>query len=365
MKIVYPREQVLSGVSLISSICSGRSTKQIYQCCKIIAGKDELQILGTDLDIAIRYKITGDGVNEPGEAAVPAAKLLNILKEISSDTVELVTDGQVCSIVSSDGKFKLLGDNPDEFPEIPDYGDEGFVTIDAGLLNSYAVRTAFAAARDMGRYAYNGILLEIRENGIKMAATDGRRLALAGNESDTTPPISTAIVPVKGLQQLGREFIAKDEELMLKIEKSQVIIKTAHVELAARLLEGEFPKYDDVIPKDHDKSVSANKEEIVSALRKAAITAGEEARSVRFSFKPGGLILSSHQEGVGEAEVQIPVEYEGTPFDITFNPDFVLEYLRVVEADKVKMKFKNSDSSGLLSGGDDTCYVIMPITSRS
>ncbi len=365
MKIVYSREQILSGISLISSICSGRSTKQIYQCSKIIASNDELQILGTDLDLAARYKIPGDGVQEPGEAAVPAAKLLNILKEISSETVELVTDGQVCSIISEDGKFKLLGDNPDEFPEIPNYGNEGFVTIDAGLLNSYAVRTAFAAARDMGRYAYNGILLEIRETGIKMVATDGRRLALAGSESDDSTPISTAIVPVKGLQQLGREFIAKDEELMIKIEKSQVIMKTSHVELAARLLEGEFPKYVDVIPQDYEKSIYAGKEELVSALRKAAITAGEEARSVRMSFKTGSLVLSSHQEGVGEAEVQIPVEYEGASFDITFNPDFLLEYMRVVEADKIKMKFKDSASSGLLSGGDDTYYVIMPITSRS
>ena len=161
MKIVYPREQFLSGVSLVASICSGRTTKPILQNMKFVAAKNELQILGTDLEVAMRYKMSGDGVEEKGEAVVSAAKLLSILKECSGETVEFVTDRRVCSIISSDAKFKLVGDDPEEFPNIPVFDEEGLIRVNASLFNDYANMTSFAAARDMGRYAFNGILMEI------------------------------------------------------------------------------------------------------------------------------------------------------------------------------------------------------------
>ena len=365
MKFSYPREQILAGMTLVAGICSGRTTKQILQCAKLIAREDGFQIQGTDLEVALRCKLPGEGIREPGEAVVPAARFLSILKEMRSEVVEVEVEGQVVSIRSTDGRFKLLGDDPLEFPEIPQFDDEGFVSIDGAMLNRYAARTVFAAARDMGRYAYNGILLEIREKGIQLVATDGRRLALSGLGAQDNPLIASAIVPVKGLLHFSRDFLDQDESLKLKIDKSQVVMKTSRIELAGRLLEGEFPNYMDVIPKDHNKKISVEREAFLSALRKAAITAGEEARSVRFSFKPGWLKIFSCQEGVGEAEVEIPVEFEGEPFDITFNPDFIVDYLRVVESDKVQIELKDTMSAGLFKTGEDSLYVVMPITARA
>ncbi len=368
MKIIYPREQFLSGVSIVSSICSGKTTKPILQNMKFVATKEELQILGTDLEVAMRYKMPGDGVQEEGEAVVSASKLLSILKECSGETVEFQTDQRVCSIISSDGKFKLVGDDPEEFPNIHVFGDEGYTNVNPSLFNRYVNLTSFAAARDMGRYAFNGILLEIREEGIQLVATDGRRLAVAGNGSDSNPVVASAIVPVKGLQQMGKGFTTEEnQELWLKIDndKNQIVMKTSCMEVAARKLEGEFPKYSEVVPASSEKKAFLGKEELLAAIRKTSITAGEEARSVRFSFNPGRLTVFSRHEGVGEAEVEIPVKYDDEPIEITYNPDFVLDYLRVLDSDEVRIEFRDNMSAGLFVGGEETLYVVMPITTKS
>jgi len=366
MKIIYPREQFLAGVSLVSSICSGKTTKPILQNMKFIASKEELQILGTDLEVAMRYKMPGDGVDEPGEAVVSATKLLSILKECSGETVEFVTDQRVCSINSSDGKFKLVGDDPEEFPNIPVFGDDDYTVIDGNIFNSYANLTTFAAARDMGRYAFNGILLEILEKGMQFVATDGRRLAVAGSGGDDNPVVASAIVPVKGLQQMSKGFgIEAAEELWLKIDKNQVVMKTQQLEVAARKLEGEFPNYTDVVPSHDGKTCYVNTTALHSAVRKASITAGEEARSVRFSFSPGLLTIFSRHEGVGEAEVELPVKYDGEQLEITYNPDFIMDYLRVVDEEELKLEFKDNMSAGLFRAGDESIYVVMPITTKS
>jgi len=368
MKIVYPRDQFFAGVSLVSSICSGKTTKPILQNMKFVAKKEELQILGTDLEIAMRYKLPGDGVIEEGEAVVSATRLLNIIKETSGDTLELITDQRVCSITSKDAKFKLVGDDPEEFPNIHVFGDEGYTSIDPVLFNNYVSLTSFAAARDMGRYAFNGILIEIREAGIQCVATDGRRLAVAGKGTDSNPVVSSAIVPVKGLNQLSKGIVDEGKgELWIKIddEKNQVVLKTSHVEVAAGKLEGEFPNYNDVIPEKGSNRTIIAREELLSALRKASITAGEESRSVRFSFKAGSLTVFSRFEGVGEAEVEVPVKYEGKPVEITYNPDFILDYIRVLDSDDLEINFKDKMSAGLFIGGEETVYVVMPITTKN
>ena len=218
----------------------------------------------------------------------------------------------------------------------------------------------------MGRYAFNGILIEVRENGIQCVATDGRRLAVAGKGSDSNPIVSSAIVPVKGLNQLSKG-ISGEGELWLKIddEKNQVVLKTSNVEVAARKLEGEFPNYSDVIPERGANRAIVSREDLLSALRKASITAGEESRSVRFSFKESSLIVYSRYEGVGEAEIEVPIKYEGKPIEMTYNPDIIIDYLRVLDSDELEINFKDRMSAGLFVGGEETIYVVMPITTKN
>lgn len=357
-------KEMLKGVSLISSICQTKTTKPILQDIKMIVEKDGIQLLGTDLEVAVRFELKDVKTTTPGVVVIPAIKFLNILRELTSDEVDFSSEQRVCKIQSSGSKFKLIGDDPDEFPLIPDYDFSEAMEIDAHEFVKYANKTLFSVAKDMSCYAYNGILIEQYENGIKLVATDGRRLALAGSvERSQENILTTSIVQVKGINQIIKSL--EDEEIILaKLYKNQFIMKVGKIEIASRLLEGEFPRYRDAIPQDNDKVVTVNKEDLYSALRKVSITAGTEVRSVRFSFQPGKLKLYSQQEGIGESESEVTIEYDGDSFDITFNPDFYSDYLKVMENEKVTLLFKDENSSCLIEDNEKEFYIVMPITSK-
>jgi DNA polymerase-3 subunit beta len=240
---------MLKGVSLISSICQTRTTKPILQDIKIVVENNTIQLLGTDLEVAIRFVIPVTEITADGVVVLPALKLLNILREITSDDVDFSSEQRVCTIKTKDSRFKLISDDPDEFPVIPDYDFKDAMSIDANEFVKFANKTLFAVAKDMSCYAYNGILIEQYENGIKFIATDGRRLAVAGNVDRTQENILTSsIVQVKGINQVIKSLDDEDT-ILTKLFKNQFIMKMGNIEIASRLLEGDFPKYRDVIKK--------------------------------------------------------------------------------------------------------------------
>jgi DNA polymerase-3 subunit beta len=168
---------------------------------------------------------------------------------------------------------------------------------------------------------------------------------------------------VKGINQVIKSL---DEEttIQTKLFKNQFIMKMGDIEIASRLLEGEFPKYRDVIPDDNELLIKVDREELHAALRKVSITAGTEVRSVQLNFKPGALKLYSQQEGIGESESEVPIDYEGNKLEITFNPDFLMDYLKVMEDEQAKLYFKDENSSCLIEDNENEFYIVMPITSK-
>jgi DNA polymerase-3 subunit beta len=358
-----PRE-MLKGVSLISSICQTRTTKPILQDIKIVVENNTIQLLGTDLEVAIRFVIPVTEITADGVVVLPALKLLNILREITSDDVDFSSEQRVCTIKTKDSRFKLISDDPDEFPVIPDYDFKDAMSIDANEFVKFANKTLFAVAKDMSCYAYNGILIEQYENGIKFIATDGRRLAVAGNVDRTQENILTSsIVQVKGINQVIKSLDDEDT-ILTKLFKNQFIMKMGNIEIASRLLEGDFPKYRDVIPEDNKLMIKVDKEDFHSAVRKVSITAGTEVRSVQMNFKPGALKLYSQQEGIGESESEVSIEYEGDKLEITFNPDFLMDYLKVMDAEQTTLYFKDENSSCLIEDNENEFYIVMPITAK-
>jgi DNA polymerase-3 subunit beta len=229
-------------------------------------------------------------------------------------------------------------------------------------------RTMFAAAREMGRYAFNGVLLEVDPDEMTVVATDGRRLALARLEGKTgVAKRQTRILPVKGLAQLQRAGAEAADDAMLRIGllENQVAFALPFTEIVAQLVEGEFPDFRAVLPKDTDapEKVVLDREELASAIRRAAVTAGEGARSVELNFSGGRLSVSSRQEGVGESRSEMPVEYDGDEVGIRFNPEFLGDYLKGLPEASVDFRFKDRASAGVFTGNDDSVYVVMPITS--
>jgi DNA polymerase-3 subunit beta len=239
------------------------------------------------------------------------------------------------------------------------------VSLQGGTFTSLVGKTSFAAAREQGRYAMHGVLTEIEEGLLRMVATDGRRLAVATHPIDAEPrekPRRPVIVPTKGMALFCRAISDPLDQVKLSFGENQVGMKTRNAEVFARLLDGEFPRYQAVIPAETQNVFEADAETLARKIRLVANVTGEEARAVKLSLKKGSLDLFGHSAGRGEARAAMEVDYRGKNAEIAFNPDYVIEGLKNCEDVSVKLEFNEKNSPGKFRLGENYVYVVMPIT---
>jgi DNA polymerase-3 subunit beta len=390
MKVICDRAALLEAINLVSGAVAARTPRIQLTCVKLTASKangaGDLTLSATDAEIAMKLTLTQVDVQQPGEALIPADKLRQIVSAEDSDqTLTLEVENEVCHIRGADAHFKVFGYNPADFPPIPDFsalstGDantpkaKAMITHPAGSLAQLVSRTLFATARENSRYAINGVLLKRDGKRLEMVATDGRRLALAraalsSAEKDAKPV--SCIIPTKALNMLQKLISEHDEPVQIAVTDNQVLFSfgtaasPGRAVLISNLVEGAFPPYEDVIPKDQDKKVTFDRESVSSAVRRAALLTNEESRGVRLSFHGKGkqLELSSRAPEMGEAQIKVDLtDYHGDDIEIGFNPQFIVEALKVMNEPEVIMELKAPGKPGLIKSGNDFLYVVMPVT---
>ncbi len=406
MKVICDRSALLNAINLVAAVVPSRTPTPQLGCVKLIATKSggvgELTLAGSDGDTALQMSISQVDVSQPGQAAIPADKLRQIVSaEEGEPTLTIEVNGEECHIRGSGAHFRIFGYPPSDFPPIPDLaaylaggvGTEAPRTIftqTAAALSTLIDRTAFATARETSRYAINGVLLRRDGKKIEMVATDGRRLALsrgtipadksaAGGSGE---PVS-CIIPTKALSMVGKLITDPEDPIRVVITESKVFFafdhpgehapkgkdkaagSTPRAVLSSTLVEGTFPPYEDVIPKDQDKKVLADRESLGRAVRKAAVLTNEESRGVRLAFdgKAKRLTLSSRAPEMGEAEINVDLtSYDGENIEISFNPTFISDVLRVTTEQDVIVELKATNKPGLIrSANSDFMYVVMPV----
>jgi DNA polymerase-3 subunit beta len=278
----------------------------------------------------------------------------------------LETEDDAIHVRGADSHYKIFGYPPADMPPIKPFEGEADFQINAGALDDLVTKTLFATARENSRYAINGVLMERDGKKLVMVATDGRRLAQArGSVSSggSDAASSNVIVPTKALNLLTRLLDDPAENVKVRVTENQVLIGTESATLTSHLVEGNFPPYKDVIPKDHDRKAVFATEALASGVRRAALLTNEESKGVRLAFNEQQLVLSSRAPEMGEAEVNVPVEsFAGEPLEIGFNPQFITDVLKVLDADQVTMELKASNKPGTLRVGNEFLYVVMPIS---
>jgi DNA polymerase-3 subunit beta len=385
MKVICDRGALSEAVSLTSAVAVARTPRPQLSCLKLSAtkgdGAGELTLSATDAEISLRLATAKVDVQDPGEALVPADKLKQIVSaEEREATLTIETDGDVCTITGEDARFTLHGYPPEEFPAIPTLEDAKKAsplttfTHKAGPFSMMIARTTFATARENSRYAINGVLIKRVGKNLELVATDGRRLALsrAVVSGDKSEKAASAIVPTKALNLLQRLLTDDEEPVTVVITESQALFAVGGEDdpravLASNLIEGTFPPYEDVIPKDQDKKVVFDRDLLASAVRRAALLTNEESRGVRMSFhsKDKNVQLSSRAPEMGEAQINIPMNsYSGEDLEIGFNPTFLTDALRVMPEADVIIELKGSLQPGLVKpgSGNDFLYVVMPVS---
>lgn len=362
MKVICNRGALLEALLVAGTVVASRTTKPVLQCVKLTAAEDKLTIAATDLEVAIRYSDAQVQIEQPGEALLPADKIRDIVRESIDDTLSIEVEQDTANIKGQDSHFKIYTQAVSEFPPVPDFEGEADLTISGGALKALIAQTLFAAAKESSRYAFNGVLVNSTGKKINLVSTDGRRLAMAKGDlvsGDKEGPDS--IVPAKTLQLVDKLIDDPEETIQIQIRENQIIFHTSNATLTSTLVEGQFPPYGDVIPKDTDKKMTASTADFLSAIRRASLLTTEESKGVRLQFTKKGLVLTSRSPESGEATVNFPCKYEGTDVEIGFNPAFLVDALKVVDSDEISFELTAPNRPGLLKGGPNFLYVIMPV----
>jgi len=355
MKFTITRHNLHNGIAAVSSSIPSKTTLPVLSNLLLETTDSGVWISGTDLDVSVRVLVPAE-IHEGGSLTVPAKKLQEIVRELPDQPVEMVTRSDQIELSCGRSRFKLNGLPADEFPSLPSVNFETGISIGGKEVQTLIQHTAFAVSTEESRPILNGVLWELREGSMRMVATNGHRLARMGVATGPGTVTGTDfIVPPAALQQVQRLF--KDtEEITLSWDsgadggarKNHLGFKTGGTEVYTRLIEGTYPNYEQVIPKDNDKKARVEKKSLESAVRRMAVVASDQTHRIRLNFDSNRVQLNVLTPDLGGGRDELEVAYEGDPIEIGFNANYLLEVLRYIPTDDVEIAFKAPERAATL-----------------
>ncbi len=367
MRIKTSKESLLKGIQVVQNAVSTKSTLPILSHILVEAKKGSIKLTTTDLEIGVSVKIDGE-VLEEGSITVPARKFSEIVKELPSQfPIEVfLKKGQSVSIEAGKSYFRLMGLLREDFPQLPDFpltNTKGLdlIKIPQATLKSMVQLTSFAMSHDEARYVLNGILFSFHEKFLKLVATDGRRLALAEEEIQGMGNFKKdVIVPMKTIQELNRNLLEEGDALFY-FKENQLQINLGAITIVSRLIEGEYPNYEQVIPKKLKEEVMINTQNFLQAARRASILTNQESQSVKVNIIKDRMIITKNTPDLGEAREEIEIDYKGGELVIGFNPNFLIDVLKNVGDESVKFGFIDPEKPATIKSGDNYTYIVLPM----
>jgi len=364
MRIQFNRAALSEALGLVGSIVPSRTPKPVLRCVQITAGDKDVRICGTDLEVGIGYVISQAQVDEPGEAIVPADRLSAIVRESVDDVLVVEASEGTCQVKGADSHFTIYGHEPGQFPTVPDFDGKADLEVALQVLHVGISQVIFATARETSRYAINGVLWQVKDKKLVLVATDGRRLARCRVKLAATPEkkLENVIVPAKTMTLLEKMGGGEKDTVAVRLADNQVLFRCANVVVSSNLVEGNFPKYEDIIPTDYDKKIKLSKDATLSAVRRSSLLTSEESRGIKLSVQKDKLVFSGKAPEAGDAEIEMPIEYSGEPIEIGFNPNYLIDALRAVQTPELELELGQPDRPGVVKSGADFLCVLMPIS---
>ncbi len=371
MKIRCDRGEIVEKLSSISGIIPTNSAKAILYDFLLRTKGEALLAEATDLEVCGIIEIERVEVLEQGSLTIPAAKLLSILREIPSSVAGVIfehTAGESSAMLRADGfEFRLLGHEPSEFPISSELQAKLEIKISRDQFVQSLRTVAVASARDTSRHQLAGVCLEASIDRITLTATDGKRLANDSIRIDGPGPDRIeAIIPNRAVDAILKilatgNLTGSDETFQLGFTETEVIVRAGRNQLSARLIEGSYPKYQSAFPRETPIKVRVRRPELLAAARSAQLMADDQTFTVIFRFEEGQILIWSQSKNVGETKIQIKASVENGPLQIRFNPSYVIDALRCIDDEEVRMDFASGDRPGILRGGQNYRHLIMPL----
>jgi DNA polymerase III subunit beta len=373
MKVTIQRAELLAGLQRVQGVVEKRNTMPVLANILLETKKGQLTLFGTDLEIGVKDTHPAD-VSEEGGITVSARKLFEITRELPDGPIQLTTtDKNWMQIQAGKSEFRLAGLLPQEFPAIPAVEAERLIPMNRKTLQELIRKTVFAVGDNDARYILNGMLMSVqakdKKQQIRLVGTDGHRLAVIERDLPNGKPggdgakEATAIIPKKAALEIRKLLDETEEEPELGIGRNQLVFRRGQVLLFARLMEGTYPNYQQVIPKDNEKKISVNRHLLEGALRRVSLMAKEKTSAVRMSLESGAMVLASSNPEMGDAREAVPMDYSGETVVTGFNARYLLDALGAIEGDQVLFEFKEAVSPCLIrqEGDKDYLCVVMPM----
>jgi DNA polymerase-3 subunit beta len=334
------------------------------------AENNELVITATDLTVGMRCRAEAK-VLEDGATTLPARRFSQLVKELTAASVEVGANmNEVTEIHADSSRFKLHGMARDEFPALPDLTGAAQFKLDQAVLRDALFRTSFAVSREDNRYVLTGVLMKISDGQATFVGTDGKRLSKAEAAVDIDPSFSgDYIIPLKAVEEVLKN-LREEGTVTVYLMNDKVAIEANHMIIIAKLLQGDYPDFNRVIPQSSDINVLLHREELMTLLRQMSLFTSESSHSVRFSFSEGELRLTANTMDIGEGKVSMPVNYSGDALDIAFSPSFFLDILRHCKTETVNLGITDAYNPGIITEYDpekeddvqsNPLFVIMPM----
>lgn len=361
MKISCAKSELANGIQTVQGAISTKTTLPILSNLLLETDESGLHLAATDLEIGIECLIPVK-VIEPGGITIPARKIGEIVRELPDVEVNITTKDNLIIIDCQKSVFKINGLGREDFPQIPQLEKENSFTFKQEFLKEMIKRTYFAVSHEETRYALNGILFSIDENDLKLVATDGRRLAYIQKKIQIVKNIKKQIIiPLKTVNELSHILGVGDLKIFLS--ENQIAFHLNKTKLISYLIEGRFADYTKVIPRKAKKKINLSREPFLSTLRRVAILTSEKSNSVRLDISKNRMMLRAITPEVGEAKEELDLSYQGEDFSITFNPNYILDFLKNEDSEEICLELTDSSSPGLMRpvGGEEYLYVIMPM----
>ena len=363
MELIFEKEDLSKAIQILQGVASGRNTLPILSNVLIRAGAGQIEIAATDLEVGIRMNVAGQ-IQEEGEITVSARKLGEIVRELPEEDIRISTVGNDrVEIVCGSGKYKIIGLPSDEFPPIPSIDGSSF-TISGEELRSMIQRTEFAASTDEARYYLNGLFFNLTEESTQIVGTDGHHLSIVTEKSlEPKPdePISV-IVPLKAVREVLKTF-SDSSSIQFSVKGNQILFADDGATLVSRLVDGEYPKYEGIIPDNNDIQVVVEREKLIGTVRRVSLLANQNTHSVRLELENNQMRLSARTPELGEGEETLDVGGESEGLEIALDARYLRNVLSHIDAHEVIMGFKDSVSIAIIKPVEDDSHLclIMPM----
>jgi DNA polymerase-3 subunit beta len=362
MEVTLNRDAFLKGLQMVQNIVEPRQTLPILANVLLETDADTVRVTATDLEVGARVSVPAR-VSGKGAITLSARKLAEIVKELPATDLSLrAQDNAAIALRCGTASYRLVGMAPDDFPPVVPAEKATWLKIDGKTLREMLLQTSFAVSHDETRYALNGVLFSLAGKEARLVATDGHRLALAKRTLGNVGNAATGIVPRKAISEIMR-VLGAGEDVEIALTENQFVLQMPNFMMTARLIEGQFPNYEAVIPKAHPGRLVISRAALTSALRRVAVMAEERNKPVKLTLAPASLRLAASSQDLGEAEESLDVDYAGAEVTIGFNSRYLLDAMAPVDEDEVILEFKDGLSPGVIRSVSDDgyCCVIMPM----